>query len=234
MDEGSLVELRALRERAYGRDADIDDPADLERLRELEERSRASVAVAAERPGDTTGASAPAAPAPAAPAPAAPAKGEETPAATAASPGPRRRRAWWWALSLVVTAVTASLVTAWLLAPDARVASLEIDRETPWPTHVLGDRVSNSAVYEPFHGVSPIAVFEGPQAPAPCLYLVTWFAGGAEFLSRGSCTVGGFPATVALTVDASSPDELRDAFGLGTSVQFVLDEARVSVYVDAP
>jgi len=48
------------------------------------------------------------------------------------------------------------------------------------------------------------------------------------------CRAGSFPATAALVVGDDSPQPLRDRFGGGTALQFVLDGDVVGVFVGAP
>ena len=48
------------------------------------------------------------------------------------------------------------------------------------------------------------------------------------------CRAGSFPATAELVVGDDSPQPLRDRFGGGTALQFVLDGDVVGVFVGAP
>ncbi len=48
------------------------------------------------------------------------------------------------------------------------------------------------------------------------------------------CAAGAFPAVAQFTISETSPDELQEAFGLGTSLQFVLAPEGVGVFADPP
>ena len=214
MDDAS-AELRALRERAYGPDADIrDDPRALRRLEELE-------AAAAGRPR--------------APArPAARRLGRWIPALWIASVLVTAGAAAIW------TAMWA-FVVLWPVSQGPqgshRVTVLT-SQPNPSTTGLLaGD--AGARTFGDFSGLTLIStmVLQSDPKGGPCLIvmLTTNYTPESESIqgpAYGGCPAGAFPATVQLAVTADMPRELRDRFPDSTGLRFVLDGARVGVYAD--
>ncbi|GAA5195676.1 hypothetical protein [Microbacterium jejuense] len=284
-------ELRALRARAYGPDADIaDDPAALARLVELEDLERAAYAVdpsaspVGAEPVDAVGPilradSAPSGPAPSAPEYAGPEPAPPEPVAPAAvaaglgarpatmppldgapgtdapavAPAPEdgvpdpaspARRPWWrrvpvlWAASVVAALLVGAGLAAWMQSIDSgHVAVLSVDPDGEWPTEMWGAQTEGSRIFTPFHGMSVLAQTQDTgvtgQDPVPCL---TVFSGtdGNIYYGGGACGAGPFPASASLVVGRQAPKELRDAFGEGAALQFVLIGDEVHVYAKGP
>lgn len=265
-------ELRALRERAYGPGADIEDDAPaVDRLRELEDRSRreprpadgslrwngdrripdaaspATVAVrvlsadAADEVGPSRDARGDAASVDQYPATAtsdspdaATVEGDPT---TVVAPLSRRR--WTRFVPLLwIGSVIAALVAGALAAGGTaelftgRVTVLEVDVDATWPDGFLGDQPRESFAFEDFHGISP---FVTPQqttmgGEAQCLFLVAG-SPNARGVMGGGCAAAPFRPVTSVTVTEQSPALLREAYPLGTALQFTLDGQ--SVLVDA-
>ncbi len=270
MDDETLIELRALRARAYGPDADIDaDPAARARLAELESSARA--AASAPEPARPTPTDGPgrhdASATDAAPAPdgaAEPAAGPEADAGpepdAAPEPPPvpvreRLARAWRrrpvaiaWTGSLVVVAAVVAAATYGVAAVRpispatgaTQIATLDDGDESDaaWLDGWWG--AGSAATAYDFHGLivihSPVGVFTNGT---DCLTVVP--AGAVsqdgttiEGQMYYGCAAGAFPAVAQFTISETSPDELQEAFGLGTSLQFVLAPEGVGVFADPP
>jgi hypothetical protein len=179
-------ELRLLRERAYGRAADIhDDPAALQRLQELEDHERAAAAAPVETP--SAGDADPEKEAPTVDVSLRGAMigsdhtqpetvggaysdaetgttadagiGEAGPVETPASkPWWKRRMPRVWAASLVAAIVLGVVLTLSAQALQAgKIAVLSADEEVEWPSQFWGDRTEGSHAYETFFGMSVIS-----------------------------------------------------------------------------
>lgn len=178
-------ELRLLRERAYGRAADIhEDPAALQRLQELEDHERATAAplespsageVDPETDAPSVDASLPAAMIGsdhAQPETVDDAySGAET--GTTADAGIREAgpvetpasKPWWkrrmprvWAASLVAAIVLGVVLTLSAQALQAgKIAVLSADEDVEWPSQFWGDRTEGSLAFETFFGMSVIS-----------------------------------------------------------------------------
>ena len=76
------------------------------------------------------------------------------------------------------------------------------------------------------------------QGDDDCLFVVADQRIGDDGSIRGpiytGCRAGSFPATAEFLVGIDSPQQLRDRFGDGTALQFVLDGDVVGVFVGAP
>ena len=252
MDDETLIELRALRARAYGPDADIDaDPAARARLAELESSARAAASApepARPTPTDVPGLdNGPEADA-----------GPEPDAAPEPPPVPVRERlsrAWRrrpvaiaWTGSLVVVAAVVAAATYGVAAVRpispatgaTQIATLDDGDESDaaWLDGWWG--AGSAATAYDFHGLivihSPVGVFTNGT---DCLTVVP--AGAVsedgttiEGQMYYGCAAGAFPAVAQFTISETSPDELQEAFGLGTSLQFVLAPEGVGVFADPP
>lgn len=211
-DDDRRAEIAELRRRVFGPGADPADAAARERLRELEGRDRAGRD------------------------PAGPAAGEPEPAPPATprirtTRGVRPRLAAAWAASLLVAALAGAGTTAWWL-DDGRgtVAVLEL---TPPPTpdnatylSVDTGSIAPGSLFAAFHGIS-VARIPVPDA-ATGVEAICLVAGPAEqdgsVAGTPGCATGAVPARTALVVTADQPQELRDAFALGTTLSFELEE----------
>ncbi len=256
-------ELRALRARAYGPDADIHaDPAALARLQELEAQNRSAFALSEEAGTDAASPAAAAvddsaapvddvaaddpAPAPATAAgdppdsPPAPEDGILSP--DAATEHPATSRPWWrrrralWAGSLVVALVLGVVLTLSVQGiTSGRVATLGIDRNAEWPTDTFGERPPDAMQFEEFHGLSVFSLGQafGGGLDQVCISVQST-PNGSDGVGAWGCGTVDFPAAAAFTVPGNSPQELRDAFPVGTSLKFVLDGDQVHVYAKRP
>jgi len=258
-DPSSDDELRALRARAYGPLADIhDDPVALARLQELESQQRNAAAPVVDEPSplalfeeapDAGTAPPPAAeagapdPVPGYGAPDAPGTPEDgIPSPDMAADEPERgARPWWrrtrvlWAASLVAAVLFGVGLTLSVQSVTAgKVATLGVDEDAEWPSS-FGDRPPGGQQFDDFHGMSVLSYPQGFSGDPSqiCLYALS-NADGNGTVGAAGCGSGAFPASAALTVSEQLPRELREAFPVGTALQFVLDGEQVHVYAKAP
>ncbi|MFJ6677787.1 hypothetical protein ACIQLK_01505 [Microbacterium sp. NPDC091382] len=240
MDDDDAAELARLRERAYGRSADIaGDPAALARLRELEVR-------ASETPADAEATAEPSAESPATE----PAELQQAPAgpqAPATDPErPYGAPAHWprWATGLGLVACAGALVVG------TAAITLSLPRETPrypdaervttltqleaWPP----ESDSDSRRYTDFRGFSVFATVVGTPAdpnPVRCLSIVSPQEAAQPDIGEtlSTCGAGPFPVAVTAVVSDLSPEAAKDAYALGTAINFTLGENGVEVWVAA-
>ena len=233
-DDDRRAEIAELRRRVFGPDADPGDAASRARLRELEGRERAG-----REPTPTTAAD--------------PADGErDDPRAggphgerddahdDGAGSTPRRRGtrrprvrprlAAAWAASIVIAAIASAGATAWWLGDErGTVAELALE-PPPVPdnaTYLSVDTgsIAKGSLFAPFHGISVARV---PMLESSTgVEEICLVAGPAEqdgaVSGPAGCAAGAIPARTALVVTAEQPQELRDAFPLGTTLSFELE-----------
>lgn len=251
MDEGVAAELDRLRARAYGPAADLaGDPGALERLQELEDL------VAAERmppPAPDTGPEAAPGDLHVAASGVDPDPGAEPPAAEVVDPAPRRR-VWRialpvaWAMSLVIVgAIVAGhtfLTTSAVLLPVARSGDARQVAVIHESTTVAIPRFFGSSDVEPrrfadFAGLTVIAATGWADDPTDvCMLLMRTsdYNPGADYINGPiytACGAGQFPPSLSVRVSDDMPDQIRERFPVGSSLQFVLDGDRVGVFSDA-
>ena len=244
-DDPHLEELRALRTRAYGPDADIhDDAAALARLPEpeappageggegptppptVEPRMKPTV-VGDSAPNDTrpesvqSGAEAASVDAPVASA-----------AAVAQVPWWRRRIPVLWTAAGVVVGVVLGIGVSLLVQPAGPepVAVLQADADAEWPSQMFGARPEDGRPYEEFHGLTVIAYERGTDSAGSQSCLAVLTARDGSGFAAGGCGAAAFPANVSMEITSLSPRTLRDEFPEGTSLQFVHDGTQVTVY----
>lgn len=239
MDDDVRHELRRLRARAYGPDADIaDDPtaaARLEVLEDLERRDRLTSPSRAAAPVATV-------PTPVDAQPTASGIDVEGPGAadddrgdadSEGDGGPRKRRPligsrrtlWGWAISLAVVTALASAATALTLtfvpvstsvgAPQ--VGTLEPDPDTDIPA-IFGQRTGAERAFEDFYGVTAFVGFaqvDASENRSPCIYLLD----SSELTQReaqgisGNFVYGGCGAGIfPATVEFVVAEGMPDAF----------------------
>lgn len=255
MDVVERDELRALRARAYGPDADIQqDPVALRRLQELESRSGDdSPAATASRTGDADSpAESPSQGDPDAERPDAAVTEEASASVERAAGRPRsvRRRRWiavLWPLSIVAAALVAWGVTLAVASsspaaegPGHEVAVLEATGVRNLPAEWFGTS-SSSLVFE-FHGLTLLTTDSGASAGANCFMAVATSAvpdagAGAQAWSEvaillSGCQAGAFPAEAQTIVGERMPEELRSVFPKGSALKFVLEGDRIVVFSD--
>ena len=212
-DDDRRAEIAQLRRRVFGPDADPGDAAALARLRELEGRGAGMADASADAPDE--------------------ARAEDTRTPTRRDRPGRRirpRRVAAWAASLLVAAVVGAGATAWWLGDGRGTVAVLALEPPPTPdnaTYLSVDTgsIAPGSLFAAFHGIS-VARVPVPDAvtgvDATCL-----LAGPAE--QDGSvgglpgCATGAVPARTALVVTADQPQELRDAFPLGTTLTFELE-----------
>ena len=165
-----------------------------------------------------------------------------------------RRRTGTWILAVVAAAALAAGVTAavtWVIPVPVSSGAPQVATLDPSPGLEVPPRwfgaAPDAAVFE-FYGLT---LFESEYAPNVgafegenrCFAVVnsdqvpavedfdssSWSFEGQIF---SDCTVGAFPATVEVPIDAESPDSLRARYPEGTAVQFVLDGDRIGVFLD--
>jgi hypothetical protein len=256
MDDRIVAELSALRARAYGPGADLaDDPSGLRRLGDLEELVRAQAApfvapaaVETFAAGGAVAEEAPSVTVEADPDAAATARGEKDARTEVSEAAPRlwwsrRRIAVLWVASLAVTVLVASTISAaftYRLQADPReVAVLQVDAAAEWPKY-MGDQTGQ--IFAEFYGLRVFSQRDPISQPGPvaCLQVADKSILDADLQQGyggpyypGNCGAGAFEPTAALVVGAREPDELRERFIDGTSLQFVLRGSEV-VVLSAP
>lgn len=252
MDENTVAELRMLRARAYAPNADIhEDPAALARLEELEQAIAAEKARLREpsveasesepRSADDSDVDA-----------ATEAEGRDAPelvpdADTDTEPEREealarsgRRILMLGAIVLIAAVLTTAGLTYLAVrtaqADPRTVATLSAD-----PAREIPEELGRGTVYQAFAGLSPVVMepyWMGPPG-TKCLAIVPSSSlvspSTYEEVAMSSCEAGSFPAAVQLTVTDSGrlPNELRERFPQGTSLQFVLEDSSVVVLSDA-
>lgn len=257
MDDDVRQELRRLRARAYGPDADISgDPvaaARLAALEELERQERLATAPLAAPPPRAGGEPA----ASGADDDGAEDDGAEDDGADDDDDDLRehrplvrsRRTLWVWAISLAAVTALASAATALTLtfvpvptsvgAPQVGTLEPDPDAETP---AVFGQRTGAERAFKDFYGVTAFAGYaqvDATENRSPCVYLLETrevseqeARGVSGNFVYGGCGAGIFPATVEFVVAEGMPDAFVERFPIGTSVQFVFDGENVGVFAD--
>lgn len=240
MSTSKADELRVLRERAYGPEADIhSDAAAVRRLRQLEEREVSpepeSVAEADEVGREQI--------------PADDAAEAGTPSVAGRFRGGARR---WvpvlWVGSVLVATLASVAVSAVAIQGShtdplqvgaTQEAVLRVDDGAELPAFVAGQSpdgqrftdykglavmVTSTPLFQRATGDSCLMVMRSADAAASTASSLD----GPMFVG---CAANAFPAETAFRVDSESPEELRQAFPAGTALQFVFDEAGQDVVV---
>lgn len=261
MDGASAAELRKLRARAYGPDADLlEDPAASSRLMELEAQLRAERE--AERPPVATASSASGTGRE--PGPAAEAQSPDAPAAdldAEAADDPATRRLWALVRMLtsrlppVATAIVAVSIAAaialtasivWGLASlpmisqtsaSRQVATLEIDDDVAIPEGFFGTTSEQAIAYEYYGLLMAQSSAMSPNGESECLIGLdeddlTADGQGVNGPFYYGCRAGAFPATIEVPLDDTAPERLRAQFPEGGALQFVLQGDRIGVFWD--
>ncbi|MBN9176046.1 MAG: spermidine/putrescine ABC transporter permease [Microbacterium sp.] len=250
-DEARAFELRTLRARAYGPDADIhEDPAALARLHALEADARP-----VEAPHEIGGSATDAAERPAADAPAPVEPAEAFEPGVAKRPAPRLIPRGWliaWAASVLVVAVAVggivfALASIRPVSPATgavQVATLDepIAADTvEWIDKFFGG--GENVVAFGYLGlvviVPPFGLYGEDGGPCVMVAAITNFESSSNGYSYDGrtyqgCGAGPFPASAQFVVDDQSPDELRARYPDGTALSFVLDGDVVGVFMAAP
>jgi hypothetical protein len=246
-DDDRRAEIAELRRRVFGPDADPGDAEALARLRELEGRERArrepvaAGSAAAVESAGSAGAD-----------PDHDGRDERRddphaddagPAAAPRRRGPRIARirprlAGVWAASLVIAALASAGATAWWLGDERGTVAVLALEPPPVPdnaTYLSVDTgsIAKGSLFAPFHGIAVARVPKGEMttgAEVTCLVV-----GAAEqdgsVRGREGCSTGAIPARTALVVAPEQPQELRDAFPLGTTLSFELEDDGETVRV---
>ena len=237
MDDERRAEIAELRRRVFGPGRDPVDAAALARLRELEGRDAGEAATPGSAAPDSARDRTASEPTRTASAPPAAQPGRSR------RPRPRRRIALLWAGSLVAVAVASAGITAWSLDADrGTLAVLALDL-LPAPDNATylsvdtGSVVPGTAVAD-FHGLTvarvPAAGSDAPSAssapsawsvPAPGVPSGACLTVGASNPDGSvdgptECGAGSVFARVLVVVASDSPQELRDAYPLGTTLVF--------------
>lgn len=244
-------ELRRLRARAYGPDADIStDPGALQRLAELEEQQRREMPRPLVRAQEIEAAEIVAAEPDDAPVPEAVADAEADEDLPRRGRPIRSRRVFWlWGVSLALVAALSSALTVVSVAilpvqtsagvPQVATLKPEAGRAIPG---IFGPASSDGRAYPDFYGMSAFVAYAqfGPDGERnPCIFLTPTAtideldSGGYSGFSQAGCGAGAFPATMQFVVNSTVPDTFVARFPLGTSVQFVFDGENLGVFSDA-
>jgi len=246
MDLDPAAELRALRWRAYGPEADIHtDEAAVRRLLELEGRADAAV-VAADEANVESGADQP--PQVLAPDAATPPAPMPMPMSV---PAPERG-AWrrWrtpalWVASLitvlVATVVASNAVIQGVHANPqsieaAQVASLRPDSGWDVPEFfAFGGDLDDARGFEEFYGLRVVVIAGDSGLPMydECMWVMTSVDAGASTVNSfdgpmfQGCAAGSFAPVVTFSVTSEFPEQLRQAFPDGAAVQFMLESIQL-------
>ncbi|MFT2690140.1 hypothetical protein [Clavibacter zhangzhiyongii] len=228
-DDDRRAEVAELRRRVFGPDADPGDAVARERLRELEGRDPATAAD----------------PDPGEPDELDEARGEDAGVASAAVPRRRPGRhprirprvAAVWAASVVVAALAGAGATAWWLGDERGTVEVLALEPPPVPDNATYLSVDTGSIvpgslFAAFRGIS-VALVPGPGSPGAETTCLVAGPPGQDGSVRGpsGCGSGALPARTALVVTADQPQELRDAFPLGTTLSFELEEGGETVRV---
>jgi hypothetical protein len=237
-DDDRRAEIAELRRRVFGPDHEPHDTASLARLRELEGRDAAGVLGTADRGDDARETPADDDDGPADGAPA-----HDGPAAVRRPGSARRirpRLAAAWVGSVVLAAVASAGVTAWWLGDDrgtVAVLALEPPPEPDNATYLSVDTgsIAPGSLFAPFHGISVARI---PLVDASTGDEGTCLVAGAADQDGSvdgvpGCATGAVPARTALVVTPDQPQELRDAFPVGTTLTFELEDDDETVRVRA-
>lgn len=234
-------ELRPLRERAYGRNADIQqDPAALRRLAELEAPKQTSTRTVAAQTEQVTADFSP---------------GQDSPAAIVAVPpeGASRVRTRWrlpllWVTSvlvpiLVIVVISGAIVRQPEVDPHysgaTQVARLGADPTSNIPAFFSGGGTEDARGFSEFYGLRVLVSSGGytGQYNDECLFVMTSqsFESATNNSFEGQlfdgCAANAFVATVAIKVTRDMPEELRREYPEGTALQFAYDEEGSEVVV---
>ncbi|MEV4686570.1 hypothetical protein [Microbacterium sp. LWH3-1.2] len=219
--DDSAAELKALRLRAYGPEADIDgDPHALSRLRELEARALGEPGAADD------------------PAAAPPATEQDGPVAARDVKAPwwERHRALLWGGSVLVAVLVGAAAGSVRLPPGReQVAVLVEDADGLWPEQMWGARPPDGVTFDEYFGLTAIASARdfGNGTHSTCLWV--YDSESVNFgLSAGSCAAGSAPTSTTIAVTSQAPAALLEEFAEGTTLQFVRDDDRVIVYAQQP
>jgi hypothetical protein len=229
-DDDRRAEIAELRRRVFGPGADPADAVARERLSDLEGRGPAAAEASRREAGD--------------------ARDRDAPDGDAREAEPRRRAhraprirprvAAVWAASVLVAAVAGAGVTAWWLGDERGTVAVLALEPPPVPdnaTYLSVDTgsIAPGSLFAAFHGIS-VARIPAPDATTgveeTCLVAGPAAQDGSVAGLPG-CATGAVPARTALVVTADQPQELRDAFPLGTTLSFVLEEGGETVRVRA-
>ncbi|WP_259340853.1 hypothetical protein [Clavibacter michiganensis] len=138
----------------------------------------------------------------------------------------------------MIVAVAAAGATAWWLGDERGTVAMLALEPPPVPdnaTYLSVDTgsIAPGSLFAAFHGIS-VARIPVPD-PATGVEETCLVAGAAEQDGAVSgvpgCATGAVPARTALVVTADQPQELRDAFPLGTTLTFELDDDGETVRV---
>lgn len=257
MDAATEDELRMLRRRAYGPDADIQtDPAAMDRLRRLEAAaarvSPSAIAPSAADPAEEDEPTTDATPVPVDPGVPAPPDAPQAPTGMPSDEGDAadtpersrlsRRTIWLWAASIVVALVVGAGITTLMPATGAgRVATIAEADLSEWPADVFGDPQEGARIFEAYEGLRVLVIpnaWGSSAAALSCVFVVRSDREGGtgavnEIVTTG-CGAGDFPPTAAFPVNEESPEALRDRFADGTDLRIVLAEDEVHVFAKEP
>jgi hypothetical protein len=260
MSESSVEELRALRRRAYGPAADIHaDPEALKRLTQLE-NPEASSAAASTLPDETDPNSSEPSHSedashsspfdqPSTSPPVAHHRFRYRPSRLTVLVA--SAVAMLAAVAIVTLTVVQRVQTDPLQVGASQIARLSVDPGFQ-PPSALNNADSASLVgYQDFYGLRPVVSEPsdgvtgrlpgtyGSGATSDCMTIYQpekfeatgdgYSYSGGVFLT--GCAAGAFPATATFTVPDDSPKELREAFPVGTALQFVHDSKNNEIVV---
>ncbi|WP_165142517.1 hypothetical protein [Microbacterium endophyticum] len=226
VDSSDDAELRVLRQRAYGPDADIArDLMALQRLRHLESNAKI-----ASTPGASQISSGPNAKD----------TSEETVGAEPADarPAVSARMRWLWVASIVAAIGSASLVTVVVsTSSPTPYAQLHLIAGADVPEDLRASVDSEDyRRYDDFAGLlisSSTAPYLGQETM--CIYAMHADpAVAGRYGTIAACALPGLEPTMDYYIDEAAPGLLREKFTDGMAVRFVLKGDTVAVYVSSP
>ena len=235
-------ELSDLRRRVYGRGGDLSgDPVAMARLSHLQE-----LEASRGQPGSET----PAAPEPDAGAGGGVSAGAEDGASPREAPeraalpsterlphAPGRRLRVLWVVSVLVAVLVTAVVISWLQAsPGCEIAMLSLSEDQELPAH-QSEFYRDVLVTEDFHGLTAIYLrpdFTSQANDGGCVQLVATRENTRVEPTFG-CGAGTFPPDIVMTVTQIAPRDLRNSFGVGSTLRFTVvgEDERYFVRVES-
>jgi hypothetical protein len=150
---------------------------------------------------------------------------------TPARPGLNRRTRILWVASVAAAVLFTAAATSWIYSPPgSQIAALTLHSDRELPTY--GSGYSEGAlVTDDFHGLS--VIYLGPEQTSSmseggCIQVmptVRNFQANPTF----GCGAGPFAPNAPIVVTQTSPRNLRDAFPIGTALQFLLKDGVIEV-----
>jgi hypothetical protein len=161
---------------------------------------------------------------------------EKTDSSEAVSRYPRlgKRTKFLWAASVVATALITAAGSALMHAPPgSQVMTLPLHAEEEAPT-AQTNYPEGALITDDFHGLTVMYLRPDEASSVPdggCLQVAPTVYDPRLSPTFG-CGAGPFPPSAPLTINQTSPRELQQAFSIGTTLQFTMQDGVVHVRSD--